>query len=216
MIKFVDEDEAPVYRVRKGRTHLFIMLFFLSIWLFFGYQILTLCFGPIFSGALPSMPIDYYLLGMIGLLLFIPVAIILVLSYFLNQLVITKRRIYVRKGISGKLHILSLDDVRSFQHVCSTGRNAANHAILFYMHCGKRIKTGNLYATMGSLQDLLVILREKFEGRGFTRQEMKQMALQNDSVCHCKTKINWFVLCLTLAPYLLALIWTIFYFGMQL
>ena len=133
------------------------------------------------------------------------------LSYFLNRLVITDKRIYIRKGMTGKTHILNLHDIRSFQHIISTGKNKSNHRIQFYLSCGKTVKTGELYITLGNLNSLLDILRQKFEGRGFTGRELKQLNEQNPEAGHPESKSNFFILLILLAPFILAALLTLNY-----
>ena len=211
MIQFVDPQEQELYRLRKSKMPVVFMIFFFPVWLYFAVIFLKPAWQFVFSdlAALPAS--EYYLSGMIGLLVFIPLVIIIAVSYFANQLIITDQRIYSRRGLTGRTHIVKLGDVRSFQHVVSSGRNQSNHKIQFYLANGDILKTGDLFATLGSLKSLLELLRSRFEGRGFSRLEMSQMKQQHPDTEQPTVQTHLLVLLLLLAPLLLAAAFTIFY-----
>ena len=213
MMKLIDADEVVLYRLQKSKMPILFMIIFFPIWLYFGFIFLNPLIRAILANDNGASPSETYLAGLIGLIVFIPLVIVIILSYFLNQLIITDKRVYIRNGLIGRSHIVNLGDIRSFQHVVSRGRNNTNHSILFYLHCGRVLKTGNLYVTLRSLQALLERLREKFEGRGFTRQELGQFKEQNTDAGQPLSKTNVFILILFLTPWLLALILTVSYLG---
>lgn len=215
MMNLIDADEVVLYRLQKSKMPILFMIIFFPIWLYFGFMFLNPLIRAILSNDNGATPSETYLAGLIGLVVFIPLVIVIILSYFLNQLIITDKRVYIRNGLIGRSYIVNLGDIRSFQHVVSRGRNSTNHSIHFYLHCGRVLKTGNLYITLGGLQALLERLREKFEGRGFTRQELKQFKEQNTDAGQPLSKTNVFVLLLFLMPWLLALILTVSYLSSQ-
>ena len=209
-MKLIDESETVLYRLRKSKSPIIFLIFFVPIWLFFASIFLRPLYRSLFLGETALSPGEYWQAGLIGLLVFIPVLLLIILSYSLNQLVITDRRVYIRKGVPGRTHVISLGDIRSFQHGVA-GKNRSNHAIHFYLFCGKKIKTGNLYITLGNLQALLGVLREKFEGRGFTSQEMKQLQHENSAAGEPQSRTNLVVLLILLAPWIMALALTLRY-----
>jgi hypothetical protein len=189
------------------------MVFFFPIWLFFGSLFLRTAYQAMFLGDTSLTSLESYLAGMIGLIVFLPLVLLILMSYGLNQLVITDQRIYIRKGVTGRTQIFRLEDVRSFQTVTTSGSNRATQAVLFYLFCGKQVKTGNLYFTLSSLQALLEVLRGKYEGRGFTRRELAQLNTEHPEAGQPVSKWNWGVVLLMLAPFLVALIQTLDFLG---
>jgi hypothetical protein len=115
--------------------------------------------------------------------------------------------------VTGRTQVFRLEDVRSFQTVTSSGRNRSTQAVLFYLFCGKQVKTGNLYLTLGSLQALLEVLRGKYEGRGFTRRELVQLNAEHPEAGQPVSRRNWGVVLLMLSPFLVALIQTLDFLG---
>jgi hypothetical protein len=210
-MKLLEENETVLYQLRKSRMPILFMIFFFPVWLYFASIFLRASYQSVFSGGTVLTPGEYYLAGMIGLIVFIPVVLAIMLSYFFNELIITDQRVYIRKGLSGRTYRLNLSGIRSFQHVISTGTRASNHSILFYLLCGKKIKTGNLFITLNSLQTLLELLREKFEGRGFTSRELADLKLQHPLAEEPVVRTNGLCLLLFLTPWILALVLTINY-----
>lgn len=213
MIRFVDPDEQVLFQLRKSKMPVIFMIFFFPIWLYFASIFLKSAWQFVFTDltALPAS--EYYLSGMIGLIVFIPLVIVIAVSYFANQLIITDQRIYSRRGLTGRTHVVNLSDIRSFQHVVSSGKNTTNHKIHFYLANGIIIKSGELFITLTGLQALLELLRNRFEGRGFTRQERTQLKQQNADAGQSVVQTNVLVLILLLAPWILAVIFTIYYLG---
>lgn len=212
-MRFVDENEKVLYRLRKSRTPIVFMVFFFPIWLFFGSLFLRTAYQAMFLGETALTAVDSYLAGMIGLVVFLPLVLVILFSYALNQLVITNQRIYVRTGVTGRTRVFRLEDVRSFQTVASSGRSRATQAVLFYLFCGKQVRTGNLYFTLGSLQALLEVLRGKFEGRGFTRRELTQLKVEHPEADQPVSKRNWGVVLVLLSPFLMAIVLTLDFLG---
>ncbi len=212
-MRFVDENEKELYRLRKSRTPIVFMVFFFPIWLFFASLFLRTAYQAMFLGETAVTTLESYLAGMIGLVVFLPLVLVILFSYALNQLVITDQRVYVRTGVTGRTRIFRLEDVRSFQTVSSSGRNRSTQAVVFYLFCGKQVRTGNLYLTLGSLQALLEVLRGRFEGRGFTRRELAQLKTEHPEASQPDSKRNWGVVLVLLAPFLAALIATLDFLG---
>ena len=212
-MRFVDENEKVLYRLRKSRGPMVFMVFFFPIWLFFGSLFLRTAYQAMFLGDTTLTTLESYLAGMIGLVVFLPLVLMILFSYALNQLVITDQRVYIRKGVTGRTQFFRLEDVRSFQTVTTSGSNRSTQAVLFYLFCGKQVKTGNLYFTLSSLQALLEVLRGKYEGRGFTRKELAQLKPEHPEACQPASKRNWAVVLVLLAPFLAALIATLDFIG---
>jgi len=214
MTNCLDAGETVLYRLKKSKTPILFMVIFFPVWLYFAGMFLIPYCRSLFSGASGLNPDKYLLSGLAGLIVFIPIVLIIFLSYAGNGLVITDRRAYVRKGLTGRTLIVNLGDIRSFQHAYSTKHHTQafmsvhhrSHRIYFYLNCGRLVKTGNLFITHGSLQALLTLLRERFEGKGFSRRELRLLGGQNPGAGFPMTRTNLFVPILVLAPFILALL----------
>lgn len=205
MTKCIETGETVLFRLKKSRTPIVFMVIFYPVWMYFGGIFLSAYYRYLFAGVSDAPPAEYLLSGLIVLVVVIPLLLTIFLSYALNSLVITDRHVYVRKGMTGRTQIVSLGDIRSFQHAYSTGRNHSNHRIYFYLYSGQRVKTGQLFITLGGLTSLLELVRGRFEGRGFNKQELKALAEGNPAAGRAVSKTNVFIAVLMLLPYLLAL-----------
>lgn len=206
MIRFVDDRENVLYRLKKSKFPIFFMVIFMPIWLYFAAVLLSPSLQALKSGNLP-MDQETWLAGLISLALMLPIMLLIAMSYALGNLVITDKRVYIRRGISGRTYIVDHAEIISFQHVISRGKNSSNHAILLYLRNGKQVRSGNLNSTLGSLQQLLEVLRGKFEGKGYTRDELRQMSGQNIG-SGPDIRINPLVIVIFIMPWLLAILLT--------
>ncbi len=206
MANRLDADETVIYKLQKSKMPIVFLFLFAPIWLYFSGIFFTPFYRYLFQSAEGINPKDAYLAGIIGFLVFIPIILVILISYTGNNLIITNKRVIVRKGITARTQMAYHQDIRSFQHAYSTGRRgSSNNKIYFYLYCGKLIKTGDLYITYGSMQTLLELLREKYEGRGFSILELKRLGEQNPQARRPETKRHPFVLIILLIPLLLAL-----------
>ena len=207
MVNRLDADETVIYKLQKSKMPIVFLLLFAPIWLYFSGIFFTPFYRYLFLGAKGINPKDAYLAGIIGFLVFIPFILLILISYTGNNLIITNKRVFVRKGIMARTQMAYHEDIRSFQHAYSTGRRgSSNNRIYFYLYCGKLIKTGDLFITYASMQTLLELLREKFEGRGFSILELKRLGEQNPEARRPITKKHPIVLIILLAPILLGLL----------
>ena len=207
MANRLDADETVIYKLQKSKMPILFLLIFAPIWLYFSGIFFTPFYRCLILGVKGINPKDAYLAGFIGFLVFIPIILVILISYTGNNLIITNKRIIVRKGISARTQMAYHEDIRSFQHAYSTGRRgSSNNRIYIYLYSGKLIKTGDLYITYGSMQALLELLREKYEGRGFSILELKRLGEQNPEARRPETKRHPFVLIILLIPLLFALI----------
>lgn len=207
MANRLDPDETVIYKLQKSKMPIAFLFIFAPIWLYFSGIFFTTFYRFLFLHATDINPKDAYLAGIIGFLVFIPIILVILISYTGNNLIITNKRVIIRKGISARTQMAYHEDIRSFQHAYSTGRRgSSNNKIYFYLYCGKLIKTGDLYITYASMQTLLELLREKYEGRGFSVLELKRLGEQNPEARRPVTKKHPLMLVILLAPILLALL----------
>lgn len=206
MTRLLDPDETVLFRLKKSRGPIVFLCVFVPIWLYFG-SIFLLPYFRYLVGNMPDVkPEEALLSGLIGFLVFLAVPLYILISYAGNDLVITDRRVYLRKGLSAASMIINAEDIRSFAHAYSTGRRGGtNHCIYFYLYCGKVVKTGELYSTLTGLSALLELLRSKWEGRGFSASELKQLTEQNPHANRPVARKNIPLLLIIALPFLLCL-----------
>lgn len=213
-MRLVDAEEKVLYKVSKTPFTAIVLVVFLSVWLGFGGLFVWVAFDPLFLHPAGDVPIDSFLVGLLGLAVFVPVALNLLLSYSLNQLVVTDRRIYVRRGRSGRTHVFAPADVRSFQRVTSSSsRGRSNEAAIFYLLCGRTVRSGALYPRLASLEALLALLRGRFEGRGFTRAELQALKRDNPGAAVPAVRSNVLVPILQIIPFALAAVLALRWLG---
>ena len=210
-MRFVEVGEKQVYRVRKAVTPVFVMCVLIPVWLYFAWILAAPFLRALFSTGVKLVPTETYLAAMIAFLLMLPVLLLVALSYLGNRLVITDKRAYIRKGVGGACITVELHTVRSFQHAYTRGRNQGSDAILFYLKCGKVVRTGVLFARMSSLGELLELLRARFEGRGFTAAELKEMAASHTGERGYERRTSGLLLGLLLLPFALAAVLSVAY-----
>ena len=210
MESFFDTGEAVRYRLKKVKTPILFMAVFFPVWLYFGVFIARASWAVVFLGKAADKTVINLVLGLAGLLVFIGIILIVIQIYSLNQLVITDRRVYVRRGIIGRMEIASLHEVRAFRHVNNSSRKSPNDKIWFYLECGEVIKTGELFITRDSLLELLGFLRENFEGRVFSKDELREMKRQS-GFGHPIRKTNAALAVLPWLPAMLAALYVLRY-----
>jgi hypothetical protein len=201
----IPDGEAVLFQLKKSKIPIAFMVVFMSVWLFFAYLFLANYWLYRFGAGSDMSPGWSVALAVAGLVIFALVGLALPISYFTNDFIITDRRIYIRRTTSTR--ILRLGDVRSFQHAYASGRNGkSNNRIYFYLLSGVIVKTGTLNISFTSLQQLLELLREKYEGRGFTAQELHRLAAENPAAGLPETNRSIVVPILMLIPAALALV----------
>lgn len=207
MKRKLSPDEHVVYRLKKQKSRLAAMAVFVPVWLLFGVLFLVVYGRYRFVGAEDVAPGAALAAGLMALLVLIPVALMILFGYFVNDLVVTDRRVYVRAWMPPRAVCFNLEDVRSFQHAYSTGRRGqTNNRIYFYLLCGGIVKTGDLFISPKSLEALLGLLRERYEGRGFTGRELHALGRQNPGAEKPVAKLLPAVFIALAAPVLLAVL----------
>ena len=137
---------------------------------------------------------------------FVPLAIILPTSYFINDLKITDKKVFVRKAISGRLVVMSFEDIRAFQCLKVTSRGINFYYIRFFLKNGKKIKSGNLYIKPNSLYNLCNILYSKVGMEVNTRKEIKGLKQDNECSCNVSVFRNFILPVLCLGPFIISIL----------
>jgi hypothetical protein len=210
------DDHAEVgninFSFKKDKSTIFVLFFLIPLFWSFGGWFLSLYLAYV-SGKIPeAAPVEALIAALVSLVIFIPIPIAALLSYALNKLEITDGYVVIRKGLSGRRISFRTDDILSFQHAYSRGRNGgSNHKIIFYLKCGKIVRTNNLHINPFELQRLLEILRSFCEGKGYSSSEMKRLASENDGIPLPEIKINVIPPIIMALPFAVALFTFAFY-----
>lgn len=205
------DDEVILYKLEKRTPRLIFLISFCPIWLLFGLIFIVPCFKSIFMEAISFKSYDNYMFSIISLLTFVPISIMLPISYILNQLIITDKRIYLRKGIIGQGIVINLDDIEAYLPFLFRSRGVSLFHVVFYLKSGKRIKTGDLHIKLGSLEKLLEVLEERIPKQVFTRKQIKKLKEAAKGECTLKIRQNYTLPILSLLPFVMALSMSILY-----
>lgn len=195
------------YSFKKDKSTVFVLFFLIPLFWGFGGWFLYLYLAYV-SGKIPNAaPEEALTAALVSLAMFIPIPIAALLSYALNKLEISDGYVVIRKGLSGRRISFRTDDVLSFQHAYSRGsKGERNHKIIFYLKCGKTVRTNNLYINPFELQRLLEILRSFCEGKGYSSSEMKRLASKNGGLPLPEVRINVIPPIIMALPFALALL----------
>jgi hypothetical protein len=139
--KHILDNEVILLKLNKKRWLIPIILIFCPLWLLMGLILIVPCFNNLFMGAISFDSDSTYMMSVLCLLIFVPLAVLLPISYTLNHLVISDKHIFIRKGISGKIHIISFSDISAYQHISNSGRGFSSHFIIIYLKSGEQIKS---------------------------------------------------------------------------
>ena len=195
------------YSFKKDKSMVLILLFLTPLFWGIGGWFLSLYLEYI-SGRIPyAAPEEALIAALVSLAVFIPIPVAALISYALNKFEISDGHVIIRKGLSGRCISFRTDDVLSFQHAYSRGsKGQSNHKIIFYLKCGKTVRTNTLYINPFELQRLLEILRSFYEGKGYSASQMKRLATGNGDLPLPEVSINIIAPIIMALPFALALL----------
>ncbi len=200
------------YSFKKDRSTILVLSFLIPLFWGFGGWFLSLYLAYASGKVTGATSEEALFAALVSLVVFIPIPIAALISYALNKLEISDGYVFIHKGLSGRSISFSINDVLSFQHAYSRGKNgSSNHKIIFYLKCGKTVRTNNLYLNPFELQRLLEVLRSFCEGKGYSASEMKRLASKNGSFPLPEVKINVIPSIIMALPFALALLALISY-----
>jgi hypothetical protein len=208
----ISDDEVILYEVKKKKRYIPFMLVFCPLWMFIAMIFIVPCFKNMFFGAISFDSNTTYLISIFFMLLLVPFAILTPISYIFNRFVITDQRIYIRKGLSGILHIINHSDILAYQHSNQIVKGSSSHFIYIYLKSGKRIFSGNLYIKNSNIPELIEVMESIIQNTISSRKQYKEYRHQNFETCNNKTKRNRLFPVISLLPFILALIMVILYF----
>ncbi|MDF2685772.1 MAG: hypothetical protein K0S55_953 [Clostridia bacterium] len=200
------------YSFKKEKSTLFVLFFLIPLFWSIGGWFLSLYLAYV-SGKIPdATPEEALISALVSLVMFIPIPIAAILSYAFNKLEISDGYVVIRKGLSGRHISFKTDDVLSFQHAYSRGsKGGSNNKIIFYLKCGKIVRTNDLHINPFELQKLLEILRSFCEGKGYSSSVMKNLASKNGDLPLPKVRINVIPPIIMALPFALALLTFVVY-----
>lgn len=180
MTDTIADVETINFSYKKSKATVMVLIFVLPIFWGIGGWFLSLYLAFISGRNAGGAPWEVLIAAIVALAVFIPIPIAALISFALNSFVISGGRVFIRKGLSGRSISFGIDEALSFQHAYSRGKNGqSSHKIIFYLKCGKIIRTNKLYINIFDLERLLEILRSCCEGRGYSAFEMKRIASEN-------------------------------------
>lgn len=207
--RLIEDDESIIFKVEKKISPLVFSLIFSPLWMLMALIFIVPCFNNWFMGTLSFRSEDEYTMSIFMMGAFVPLAIILPTSYFINDLKITDKKVFVRKAISGRLVVMSFEDIRAFQCLKVTSRGINFYYIRFFLKNGKKIKSGNLYIKPNSLYNLCNILYSKVGMEVNTRKEIKGLKQDNECSCNVSVFRNFILPVLCLGPFIILVYITI-------
>ena len=209
--KHILYDEVILFKLNKKRWLIPFLLIFCPLWLLIGLLFIVPCFNNLFRGAISFDSDSTYIMSILALSFLVPLAVLTPISFLLNHLVITDKRIFIRKGIIGKLYIINFSDILAYQHKSVTSRGFSSHFIFIYLKSGKRIKSGNLFIKSDNIFSLLDILNEKIKYVITSEKQHKEFKQGCYSHCCINTKRNILLPIISLSPFVIALIMLVLY-----
>lgn len=212
MINTIADAMTINFKCKKDKSTLFILFFIFPIFWGFGGWFLSLYLAFLSGRNAGGTPTEALIVAMVSLLVFIPIPIIALVSFVQNTLVISDGHVFIRKGLSGRSISFGIGEAVSFQHAYSRGRNGgSSHKIIFYLKCGKIVRTNKLYINPFDLEQLLQILRSCCEGRGYSASEMKRIAGENTGLQLPEVKRNVIAPVIIALPFIAALLAAVHY-----
>lgn len=213
MTDTTDGAAAINFRYKKEKSTAVVLVFVLPIFWSIGGWLLSLYLAFLSGKNTGAGPLEALIVAIAALAIFIPIPIATLISFALNSFAISDGRVFIRKGLSGRCISFGISEAASFQHAYARGKNGmTNHKIIFYLKCGKIVRTNNLYINPFELERLLEVLRLCCEGRGYTTSEMKAMAAENASLPLPEEKVIFAAPAITAIPFAAALLAVIHYF----
>jgi len=209
--RFMQSGEKEIYRVIKKRWPIPAMIILCPLWIAFSSIFLISCFKSLFLDAISFDSYGMYLASIFSLIIFVPCSILFPISYILNQLVITNKRIFIRKGLNGKLIILYFSYIVAFQNIHISSKGGDIEKICFFLNNGDKIRTGDLYIKTESLKCLLEILNNKISKKVNTRKQIKELKKDKGSKCVVITTKKLIFPAISTIPFLIALIMIFLY-----
>lgn len=209
--KYFDEDENIVLRVKKRRGMWFLIGFMVPLWLLISLPFVVSCFNNVFMDRLSFRSDTEYTMSIFMLLSLIPISFIITISYIVNDLVITDKKIIIIKGITGKTLFINFKDIRAFENLSVVSRGVVFNYIKFYFKNGKKTRTGNLYVKDDSLGDLLKAIGGKVKSFIFLREDIKRLKIDPKYKCEIKIRRNIIYPLLCFGPMIIALVMFVLY-----
>lgn len=159
MIKIrIPDDETVLYVMKKRKLFVVLLLIFCPSWLYLFSLFAIPTFQSLFMGQLILDASSNYILTIEMMVTTVPMATILPICFLMRKLVVTDKKIYIRKAF-GKQLCLDLNDIAAFQY--SKSSNSTN-VFNFYFRNGKQFILSYVIMNKKSANQLVTILEQKF------------------------------------------------------
>lgn len=209
---YLSDGEIILYRNRKKKWYIPFMIISCPFWMLTAFLFIIPCYQNMFLGAISFDSKDIYMTAIFGLFLFIPQAVLMPMRYIFNQFVITDQRIYIRKGLSGALHIINHSDIYAYEHVHQNIKGVSSHFIRVYLKSGKHIFSGSLYIKDKDVAELTGIMNSKIDNIVSTRKQYKAIRLNKIEACNNEIRRNLLHPIISYSPFVIGLIMLLLYF----
>jgi hypothetical protein len=177
-------DEVILFKVNKKKWFIPFMLVFCPLWILCAMFFIVPCYKNMFLGSISFDSHNTYILSIFAMIGLVPIAILTPISYIFNRFVITDQRIYIRKGLSGILHIINYSDIFAYQHIRQNSKGISSHFIYIYLKSGKRVSSGNLYIKDENINELIEVMNSKIENTISSRKQYKEIKDKNFESCN--------------------------------
>lgn len=126
---------------------------------------------------------------------------------------ITDKRLFVKKGLQGRLDIIDFRDIAAYQHIMQNIRGITSNFIHIYLKSGERISSGSLYIKEDNVLELLSTLNAKIGCIVTSRKQYKVLKLNWCTYCCVDRKRNYLFPMISFSPFIIALIMLLLYVG---
>lgn len=209
----ITEDETILFRLSKKKWFTPFMLIFFPLFLMFSFVFIVPCFKNIFLGEISFSSEITYFASILCLIIFVPLSVLIPISYLGNDFMITNKRIFIRKGLQGILYKIDFEDIVAFTHLSQTSRGTTSHYICIYLKSNKMIKSGNLFINNDNLKDLLFVLNSKIKRIIISGKQYKKIKKCDYANYDIEIKRNILFPIISFAPFLIALMMLVLYVG---
>ncbi len=212
--RYLKEDEEFLYKLKKKKKSLIFILLFLPFWFAIVSVCLAQCYENWFLGKTSFNSYGTYIVSIIMVIVFVPLMSVSIMNYMVNDLIITNRRVFIRKSFSASLLVVDLEQIGSYKYLESDNRGFKHHKIVFVLKNRKTYVTNNLFIRKESLSELTQIL-DKFLVRKKTLHKdkiIKNEKLKADEIANYNVHIftNYIFMFLYFSPFIIGFLMFIF------
>ena len=186
----LEDDEQIIYRIKRRKGGIVSSILFL----FLGTFIFIACFYK-FAEIIIYNKISFeqgaeYLTTSVSMIFFLWFPIINFVGRVFNYILITNKRIYIRKGCYGRLYAINKELVESIQEMEMNIKGSRRNIIKFFLKNGTKLSTGTLYITEENLYELRNNLRFKRRKPGIVTKKSLLRELKCSGLYSTEGRVN--------------------------